>query len=104
MTEKMHYELREIPTQQQKQAVVTEVVQSIVKTASVMIGELSVPAWNDLGEAKLRKSVTLFSQAVEDAGLLLPEAVREYQEVTISSNNIRKFDFFDFLKFGFFQT
>ena len=37
MTEKMMYELAEIPTADQREAVVMEVVQGVIKTSSVMI-------------------------------------------------------------------
>ena len=38
-----------------------------------------------------RRTLTHFTRALKDAGLLLPMAVRENQEVTVSSRNICKY-------------
>ena len=37
-----------------------------------------------------KRTLTHFTRALKDAGLLLPMAVRENQEVTVSSRNICK--------------
>ena len=48
-------------------------------------------AWERLGgAAKKRKCVTLMINALENAGLLLPEVIHENKEVTVASPNIRK--------------
>ena len=39
ITEKMLYELPDIPTLEQREAVVMEIVQSVIKTASIMVSE-----------------------------------------------------------------
>ena len=39
ITEKMLYELPDIPTIEQREAVVMEIVQSVIKTASIMVSE-----------------------------------------------------------------
>ena len=38
-----------------------------------------------------KRTLTHFTRALKDAGLLLPMAVRENQEVTVSSRNICKY-------------
>jgi latrophilin 1 len=96
ITEKMLYELSDIPTLEQREAVVMEIVQSVIKTASIMVSESNRAAWMDLqddgGVGRGRKrTLTHFTSALKNAGLLLPMAVRENQEVTVSSPNIRKF-------------
>ena len=46
-------------------------------------------AWERLGgAAKRRKCVTLMIDALENAGLLLPEVIHENHEVTVTSSNI----------------
>ena len=91
MTEKMFYELPDIPTEQQKEAIVMEIVQSVIKTASIMLTPENQSGWRDLGEEKQKRTLTFFSRTLKSAGLLLPKAVRENQEITVSSPNIRKF-------------
>ncbi|TRY70105.1 hypothetical protein TCAL_13311 [Tigriopus californicus] len=88
MTEKMLYELPEIPTIQQKEAIVMEIVQSIIKTASIMVSPQNKAGWMDLGPMKQRRTMTFFSRTLKAAGLLLPQAVKENQEITVSSPNI----------------
>ena len=81
----------QIPTSDQRRAVVSEVVQKIVKTMGVMTSRRHVDSWRELGgESRLRSTVTKMFGALENAALLLPEAVNENKEVTISSNNICK--------------
>lgn len=53
--------------------------------------EINGVAWERLGgEAKKRKCVTLMINALENAGLLLPEVVHENKEVTVATPNICK--------------
>jgi hypothetical protein len=48
-------------------------------------------AWRELGgESATKSSVTKLLNVLENAGLLLPEAVTENEEVTISSTNVCK--------------
>jgi hypothetical protein len=53
-------------------------------------------SWRELGgESRMKSAVTKLLNVLENAGLLLPEAAAENEEVTISSGNVRKyFDFF----------
>ena len=90
MTEKMKFELPEIPTQQQREAVVTEIVQSVVKTCSVMLGEENLSGWFDLSSEKRLRSVSRLTQGIKEAGMLLPMAVGENQEITVATKNICK--------------
>ena len=54
--------------------------------------------WDDLGVGvKRKRTVTHFIRALKAAALLLPKAVKENQEVTVSSPNICKKKHFPFL-------
>ncbi len=100
ITEKMLYELSDIPSVEQREAVVMEIVQCVIKTASFMVSEANRDAWLDLQEQDQdsiggggrgrKRTLTHFTRALKNAGLLLPLAVRENQEVTVSSPNICK--------------
>ena len=77
----------------QRRAVVTEVVQRIVKTIATMTSRRHTNAWRELGgEAATKSSVTKLLNVLENAGLLLPEAVSENEEVTIASTNVCKYN------------
>ena len=74
--------------------------QDILKTISLAVNEeTNGVSWERLGgAAKRRKCVTLMINALENAGLLLPEVIHENHEVTVTSPNICK-RFFLFLYF-----
>ena len=63
-----------------------------MKTVSLAVNEATNGlSWERLGgAAKRRKCVTLMINALENAGLLLPEVIHENHEVTVASQNIRK--------------
>ena len=95
MTNKLRQDLEKIPTLEQRNAVITQVVQSIVKTSSIMIERHNMDSWRELGsDKKKRKALSQFSNILENAGLLLPEGVAENQEVTVTSKNIREYHSF----------
>ena len=94
VAEKLSYELEAVPSEQQREAVVMEVAQSVVKAASVALSAANAPAWKDLPAGERERAATAFVRAVKAAGMLLPEAARENQEITISSPNIRKWMYF----------
>jgi hypothetical protein len=75
----------------QRRAVVTEIVQKIVKTMGTMTSRRHLNSWRELGgESRMKSAVTKLLNVLENAGLLLPEAAAENEEVTISSGNVRK--------------
>ena len=93
----MRIDLELIPTSSQRSAVITQVVQNLIKTGSVLIDHASHDVWKDLGEvSKQLETLSAFVTILEDVGLLLPEAAGENKEVTIASDNIRKFNGFRF--------
>ena len=74
--------------------------QDILKTISLAVNEeTNGVSWERLGgAAKRRKCVTLMINALENAGLLLPEVIHENHEVTVASPNIRKIFSSSFLR------
>ena len=58
-----------------------------------MIDHVNHDVWKDLGEVSRQlETLSAFVTSLEDVGLLLPEAAGENKEVTIASDNIRKFN------------
>ena len=92
MTDKMRLDLELIPTSSQRKAVITEVVQNIVKIGSAMISLRNLDTWRDVGAAdKELSAISSYVTSLENAGLLLPEGAGENKEVTIASDNICKY-------------
>ena len=88
IAEKMHYQLRSIPTMEQREAMVMELVQSVTKTASSLLSDGNIPAWQDLPLSQQNRFLSNFIVALEKTGALLPGAVALDQEVSMSSDNL----------------
>ena len=59
-----------------------------------MVSKANEEAWGDLPSGgKRERTVTHFARALKAAGLLLPKAVKENQEITVSSPNICEWRF-----------
>merc|ERR1719192_2709299 len=88
IAEKMHYQLRSIPTMEQREAMVMELAQSVTKTASSLLSDGNIPAWQDLPLSQQNRFLSNFIVALEKTGALLPGAVALDQEVSMSSDNL----------------
>jgi len=86
----MDFSLEEVPTDRQREAVVVEIVQALMKSASLMMEPRNRPGWMDLGDDEVPRMVTMLARTLKASGLLLPKAARENQEITVSSPNICK--------------
>ena len=90
IAEKMEFQLQQIPTREQREAMVMELVQSLTKTASHLLAEANLAAWQDLPRPQLTRFLTNFISALERTGALLPGVVAADQEVSMSSDNLRE--------------
>ena len=90
IAEKMQYQLSSVPTQEQREAMVMELAQSVTKTASTLLSEDNLPAWQDLPAAQQTRFLSNLLSALERTGALLPAALGQDREVSISSENLRK--------------
>ena len=90
IAEKMQYQLKSIPTMEQREAMVMELVQSVTKTASSLLSDGNIPAWQDLPVSQQNRFLSNFIVALEKTGSLLPGAVALDQEVSMSSDNLCK--------------
>lgn len=88
IAEKMQHQLKSIPTMEQREAMVMELVQSVTKTASYLLSDGNIPAWQDLPLDQQNRFLSNFIVALEKTGSLLPGAVALDQEVSMSSDNL----------------
>ena len=69
----------------------SQVVESLVKTCSILLEDRNLESWREMGnDKKKRKALTKLTRVLENAGLLLPEGARENEEVTITAKNTCK--------------
>jgi hypothetical protein len=92
--EKLEYQLAAIPTMEQREVMVVEVAQSLVRTASGLLDVDSLAAWRDLPPRVRGRTLAAFLAALERAGHLLPRAIPADREVSISSQNVCKYIFY----------
>ncbi|CAM6053319.1 unnamed protein product [Sphagnum tenellum] len=94
MTSRMLAELGSIPTKEQREAVVAELLQSFVRVASLLVTrqEVTEGAWRDLGDqagGHGREGVLAGAgRRAGGGGGLARRANEEEEEVTIASANI----------------
>lgn len=88
ISEKMQHQLQNIPTMEQREAMVMELVQSITKTASALLSDHNIPAWQDLPTSQRKRFLSNLLFCLERSGSLLPEALAMDKEVSISSDNL----------------
>ena len=90
IAEKMQHQLPKIPTREQREAMVMELVQSLTKIASYLLSDTNIAAWQDLPRSQQTRFLTNFITAMEKTGSLLPGVVESDQEVSMSSDNLCK--------------
>ena len=90
IAEKMQYQVRAIPTREQREAMVMELVQSLTKIGSHLVSDVNLAAWQDLPRDQQTRFLTNFISALERTGGLLPGLVEADQEVSVSNDNLRK--------------
>ena len=88
ITEKMQYQLEKVPTLEQREAMVMELAQATVKTASSLLSPENLPAWQDLPTSQRSKFVSHLVSTLERAGSLLPASLPPDREASVSSSNV----------------
>jgi len=88
MGEKMQHQLQSIPTMEQREAMVMELVQAITKTSSALLSTHNIPAWQDLPISQRTRFLSNLLSSLERTGSLLPGALGQDKEVSISSDNL----------------
>ena len=88
ITEKMQYQLEKVPTVEQREAMVMELAQATVKTASSLLSPENLPAWQDLPPSQRSRFVSHLVSTLERAGSLLPASLPPDREASVSSTNV----------------
>merc|ERR1712038_2184744 len=88
ITEKMQYQLEKVPTLEQREAMVMELAQATVKTASSLLSPENLPAWQDLPTSQRSKFVSHLVSTLDRAGSLLPNSLSPDREASVSSSNV----------------
>ena len=93
MAERMHYVLQRTVNLEAREALVTDLVQNVVKTASNLISDSSDirQSWSDLTSDELGRAATALMVGLEENAFLLAETVTTEKIIIKPTENIRKF-------------
>lgn len=93
LCEKMTYDIETFSDQRQREAVVLELLNSVVKTGSNLLDETQQHSWMDLSfEDQMRVATSLLT-GLEDNAFLLADTIAAEQNVVQKVKNIRKYRF-----------
>lgn len=92
MAERMHYVLQRTVNLEAREALVTDLVQNVVKTASNLISDWSEirQSWSDLTGDELGRAATALMVGLEENAFLLAETVTTEKIIIKPTENIRK--------------
>lgn len=90
----MTYDIETFSDQRQRESVVLELLNSVVKTGSNLLDETQQYSWMDLSfEDQMRVATTLLT-GLEDNAFLLADTIAAERNVVQKVKNIRKFHCF----------
>lgn len=93
MSEKMSYDIETFPDQKQRESIVTELLNGVVKTGSNLLDEAQHLSWLDLSfEDQMRVATSLLT-GLEDNAFLLADTIARERSVVQKVKNICKFVF-----------
>ena len=92
MAERMHYVIQRTVNLEAREALVTDLVQNVVKTASNMISDSADirQSWGDLSADELGRAATALMVGLEENAFLLAETVTSEKIIFKPTQNIRK--------------
>ena len=101
MAERMHYDLQRTVNLEAREAMVTDLVQNVVKTASNLISDASEvrQSWSDLSPDELGRAATALLIGLEENAFLLAETVTSEKIIIKPTDNIRKYSISQTIKF-----
>lgn len=98
MSEKMTYDIETFPDQRQREAVVLELLNGVVKTGSNLLDATQHLSWLDLSfEDQMRVATSLLT-GLEDNAFLLADTIIRERNVVQKVKNICKFFFICLIK------
>ena len=88
LAHRLRQELYVMPSQSDKETLVAELLQSVLKTASNLLDSVQQMAWDDLNSRKSATAVTSLMIALEENALLLAETINNEKNLAEATNNI----------------
>jgi len=94
MNDKMSKNIQTFPDWNQREAIVSELLSSVVKTTSNLIDDPQMPGWRDLSHSEQMRVATAMLIGLEENAFLLADTVIRPKPFVHSTKNIRKYHFF----------
>ncbi|KAK6619841.1 hypothetical protein RUM44_006240 [Polyplax serrata] len=88
LTERISRNIQTFPDSQQREAIVTELLQSVVKTTSNLLDSSQDPSWKDLSHREQMRVATSLLVGLEENAFLLADTVIREKTVVQSVKNI----------------
>jgi adhesion G protein-coupled receptor L1 len=94
MSEKMTYDIETFPDQRQREAIIFELLNGVIKTGSNLLDSSQQLSWIDLSfEDQMRVATSLLT-GLEDNAFLLADTIIREKNVVQKVKNIRKLQLF----------
>lgn len=88
LAHRLRQELYVIPSDEEKEAKVSELLQNVLKTASNLLEDEQIQSWQDLGTEKSNAFATALMVGIEESALLLAQTINNEKNLMESTNNI----------------
>ena len=90
MAERMHYDIQGALNPEDKETMVTELVQNVVQTGSNILARVNHMSWADLSQDDVAAAATSLMVGLEENAFLLADAVTTEKIIIKPTTNIRK--------------
>jgi GPCR-Autoproteolysis INducing (GAIN) domain len=91
MSEKMTYDIETFPDQRQREAIIFELLNGVIKTGSNLLDSSQQLSWIDLSFEDQMRVATALLTGLEDNAFLLADTIIREKNVVQKVKNIRKF-------------
>ena len=91
MAERMHFDIQSVVRAEQKEAMVTMLVQNVVMTGSNILDRINHMSWADLTHDDVAAAATSLMIGLEENAFLLANSVTTEKIIIKPTNNIRKY-------------
>ena len=90
MAERMHYDIQGAPNPEDRETMVTELVQNVVQTGSNIMARVNHMSWADLSQDDVAAAATSLMVGLEENAFLLADAVTTEKIIIKPTTNICK--------------
>ncbi|TRY70742.1 hypothetical protein TCAL_12812 [Tigriopus californicus] len=88
MAERMHYEIQQTPSLNTREAMVTDLVQNVVRSGSNLIDRMNHRSWSDLSRESIGSIATALMVGLEENAFLLADSVTSEKIIIKPTDNI----------------